>query len=199
MAEFKISYSKTKIHEGGYVNHSSDRGQETFRGISRKFHPLWSGWTIVNEAVSKVPVYPNNTLKWKTINAMLKDNTQLNQLVEDFYRNEFWNRIRGEAIVSQQLADVVFDTAVWSGVKVSSKHLQRALNMLNSKQLLWGDVTVDGVIGQKTLYTVLECSRKGFMPILIKVIYVIQGALIVDILENDKSQEDFAIGWFDRV
>ena len=199
MADFKISYSKTRVHEGGYSNHSTDRGKETYKGISRRYHPKWKGWVIVDEAVSKVPAYPNNSLKWKTINAILKANTELAQLVEDFYKNEVWNKVRCEAIESQALADVVFDTAVWSGVSASGEHLQRALNMLNSKELLWDDIIVDGVIGQKTLYSIVECSKKGLIDILTKVVYIIQGALIVDILENDKSQEDFAIGWFNRV
>ena len=47
MAEFKKAYDKTMGHEGGYVHDPDDAGGETYKGISRRYHPGWEGWKVV--------------------------------------------------------------------------------------------------------------------------------------------------------
>ncbi|HBF18469.1 MAG TPA: hypothetical protein DDW81_00145 [Cryomorphaceae bacterium] len=49
MADFEWAYRHTSNKEGGYVNDPSDYGRETYRGISRRWHPYWEGWKIVDE------------------------------------------------------------------------------------------------------------------------------------------------------
>ena len=48
MAKFSISLQKTLAHEGFYSNDPDDLGKETYKGISRIFHPKWNGWTIID-------------------------------------------------------------------------------------------------------------------------------------------------------
>ena len=41
---FKEIIEKTLKNEGGYVNHASDKGGETDKGIARKVWSQWTGW-----------------------------------------------------------------------------------------------------------------------------------------------------------
>jgi lysozyme family protein len=62
--------------EGGYVNDPADRGAETYKGISRKFHPNWPGWGVVDK---------HKPLK---TNQFIND-PELDKCVEDFYETSF--------------------------------------------------------------------------------------------------------------
>ena len=48
MANFIKSYEITCKHEGGYSFDPDDAGGETYKGISRRFNPQWSGWKIID-------------------------------------------------------------------------------------------------------------------------------------------------------
>ena len=47
---FKKALEHTLKREGCYANHGKDRGKETYKGISRKYHPKWPGWELIDEA-----------------------------------------------------------------------------------------------------------------------------------------------------
>lgn len=118
MANFKIAISKVLMHEGGYVNDPTDNGGETYRGISRKFHPGWVGWSLV-DAAKKEDHFPNN----------LKANLVLHGLVMAFYKSKFWDMICGDSIKSQTIADLLVDTAVLEGISAGVKHAQGIVGM----------------------------------------------------------------------
>lgn len=104
MADFQAAYDILKPNEGGYRNASYDLGGETYRGISRKYWPSWSGWAWIDSykaahgALSTGTVFPD-----------------LESAVMDFYRTNFWNKVQGSQILNQQLANAVFDFCVQSG------------------------------------------------------------------------------------
>lgn len=126
MAEFKHSYLRTAKWEGGYVNHKSDAGKETYCGISRKFHPSWGGWAIVD---SYKPIKTGAKIK----------NTDLENAVRLFYYHGFWQPIKGDLIEHQDIADFVYDWHVNSG-EGGIKAIQRALGLKD-----------DGKVGNITL------------------------------------------------
>ena len=35
-------------HEGGYVFDPDDSGGETYKGVARKFHSKWEGWSKID-------------------------------------------------------------------------------------------------------------------------------------------------------
>ena len=47
-ASFKPAFDATMRNEGGYGNDPQDPGGETYRGIARKFHSKWEGWTTID-------------------------------------------------------------------------------------------------------------------------------------------------------
>ena len=97
-------------HEGGYVNDQFDPGGETKYGISKRAFP-----NIDIQAITK-------------------------QEAIRLYYEYYWVRVKGDQIISNELALQVFDMAVNAGPGVAIELLQK---MLNTK--------VDGIIGPKTL------------------------------------------------
>ena len=53
MANFNESFNITLGYEGGYSNDPDDAGGETYKGISRRYHPGWKGWALIDELKSK--------------------------------------------------------------------------------------------------------------------------------------------------
>ena len=65
----------------------------TYAGISRRSWPGWVGWGAV-DAGGPVP----------------------ESLVRDFYREQFWDAIEGDALRHQDVAEIIFDWSVNAGV-----------------------------------------------------------------------------------
>ena len=123
MANFYEAYNKTMKHEGGYSNDPVDFGGETYKGISRKYHPGWLGWKIV-DSYKRRPDFPNN----------MKEDDDLNGAAKDFYKEMYWDRHLGDSMPSQNIAEEMFDNAVNMGVSRAAKFLQTGLNVLNRKE-----------------------------------------------------------------
>ena len=69
MADFRESFNKVILAEGGYVNDPDDKGGETYLGISRVNHPYSVMWEII-DAIKK----EKGT---KNINVILKKDERL--------------------------------------------------------------------------------------------------------------------------
>lgn len=139
---FTEAFAKTMGHEGGYAHDPHDPGGETYRGISRAYHPSWSGWEIID--------------KWKAggISSDERD-IYLRDPVLHFYKQMYWDRFQGDKVapVSPNVAVELFDTAVNMGVTRAVEFLQTALNMQNSGGATYPDISVDGRIGPSTIST----------------------------------------------
>lgn len=104
MADFQAAYNVLAQNEDGYANVSGDVGGETYRGISRVYHPDWSGWAWIdnykasNGSISRGTIFP-----------------QLEGAVQEFVRNNYWIPIDGDEIQNQQIANMVLDFDYQSG------------------------------------------------------------------------------------
>lgn len=145
MADFNKAIEHTLRWEGGYSNIEQDRGAETYCGISRKFHPNWDGWEIIDQSeLEQGDILP-----------------ELNESVYSFYRFNYWDKYRVNEICNDKVAGFVFDWIVNSG-KYGRTGLQKPLG-----------VYVDGIIGDKTikaannydgsLFDVLKVARIAFV------------------------------------
>lgn len=164
MAEFEPAFEKMILNEGGYSLHTvkADRGGMTYAGISRNFHPYWPGWRLIDED---------------------PDNPVLTEMVREFYRENFWNRIHGDEIKSQAIAQSVFDFAVNAGIKTAVKLAQIIVK-----------ATPDGIMGPKTLEALNAKDEK---------VFVLSYALMkitryAGICNRDRSQTKFLLGWVNR-
>lgn len=185
MADFLKAYAITNAHEGGYINDKADRGGETYKGVARNFHPSWPGWKIV-DATKREKQFPQN----------LERLPELQKMVESFYRETFWNALRGDEIQNQHIANELFDTAVNMGTGVAVRMVQEALNLSNRDQKDYPDIPVDGVMGKKTVFFINNHTNP---ELLLKALNVFQGHRYIEICRKDSGQERFFIGWFKRV
>jgi lysozyme family protein len=165
MANFNDAYENMIRNEGGYKLHrvKGDRGGQTYAGIARYFHPNWQGWEYIDK---------NNM-----------DDQNLTGLVRDFYRMNFWNKIKGDRIESQPVAQTLFDFAVNAGCPTAVKLAQLVLNE-----------TPDGIAGPKTLGKLnqIEGEKFNLQYTLAKV------ARYAQIVNRDRSQQKFLLGWINR-
>lgn len=93
MADFEQAFQRLMRDEGVVLTDTpNDKGGLTFCGISRKFHPKWSGWRDID--VGSTPSI---------------------DLVRSFYRETFWEPIRAQDMIHQRVAEVVFSQFVNMG------------------------------------------------------------------------------------
>lgn len=191
MSHFKKAYTRTLQIEGFYSNNPFDPGGETFLGISRYWHPSWSGWNMVDKyGAGNLPEF------------ILAD---LFDLAESFYRVNFWDTIQGEKLssMSPAIAEKIFDTAVNLSVTDSIRFLQDAMNLLNSNTKLYPDIMVDGRIGKITVGTLKNylITRPGSPEKnerrLLNVFSFLQGNHYINEMRKYPEKEIFR-GWFDR-
>lgn len=124
MADFKKAWEITSRNEGGYVNNSKDRGGETYRGVSIVHWPDWEGWPVVHTAIQELRI--ESTLDagkeiWLGITEILSGNENLDALVQEFYKKNFWDVLDLDRESEQRLANDSFDTAVNMGVGEAKK------------------------------------------------------------------------------
>jgi len=163
MADFNPAFEKMLKDEGGFqlTDIPGDRGGQTYAGIARKPNPGWAGWQFIDR----------------------KDFGSATPLVREFYKSNFWDRVRGDDITNQAIAETIFNFAVNTGVGVASK----------LAQLIVG-TTPDGAIGAKTLERLNICTAEKFLPAytLAKI------QRYVNICMKDRSQSKFLLGWTRR-
>ena len=193
--DFQISFNNAMQVEGFISNNKSDHGGFTYKGISRTNHPDWPGWKIIDASVTAGTASGSTAA---SVNSKLKNNDQLNQLVEEFYRSEFWNKIQADLLPTQLIADELFESSINLGVPAASEILQRSINLLNRNSKLYPDILVDGIIGTQTLAALNKSIAANGEKLLFNLLNFYQAKRYIEIMEKDHTQEIF-IGWFSRI
>ena len=155
MADFDPAVAKTLIREGGarLTDNPDDHGGATKYGISQRAYP----------------------------------NVDIRNLTEDqakaIYKRDYWDRVAGDAVKSQVVAENIFDTAVNMGVTTATKLVQMTL-----------EVNVDGKFGPGTVKAVNAVDEKEFLAefTLAKV------ARYAALCNRDRAQSRFLLGWINR-
>ncbi len=186
-ASFSVAYGLTRAEEQGYANHKHDTGGETYGGISRKNWPNWFGWKLIDEYKIDYPA---------GFESYLDSDEGLQEFVKRFYQAEFWWSNRLGELKDQSIANEIFDTGVNQGLRVAAKHLQNALNLLNRNQRDYRDLIVDGRIGKITL-RVVNNHRSPYG--ILKTLNGLQFEIYHHIAKNNPVQEEFFLGWLNRV
>jgi lysozyme family protein len=165
MSDFQKALEKTLKNEGGYTleNVAGDKGGQTYAGIARNIFPHWDGWGLID--------------KGDTSSDALK------QEVSDFYKTQFWNPIRGDEIIKDEIAFSVFDFAVNAGIKTAVRAAQVAIGE-----------TPDGSIGMSTLAALNTADPKEF-----NVLFALAKiARYAQICNKNRDQSKFLLGWINR-
>jgi len=125
MADFSKAFPIILKNEGEYVNDPKDSGGETYRGISRRWFPNWGGWKIID-------IYKKDK---KLNNKNLSENKELVNLVFSFYKKEFWDKIWGDKINNQKVANLLLDSSVNIGIANAIKMSQKSFALLESGKM----------------------------------------------------------------
>lgn len=143
---FNKAFNKTMVHEGGYANVSGDNGGETYMGIARKFHPNWSGWIIVDmeKRIRNGKLPRNYFIK----------NSELDNLVREFYFKKFWQRAWLDHVNDEALQEIIFDFYVNSGATAIRKVQQVLVYQFNKK------IRIDGTMGGNTVTAINDSEAK---------------------------------------
>ena len=165
MAQFDPIFERMIHDEGGYVLHEveGDTGGMTYAGIARNKNPQWPGWVLIDRK---------------------EFGGSLTAMVRDFYRNEFWNRMRGDEINNQDVANTIFNFGVNAGIGLAIKLAQLVVG-----------ATPDGGIGPKTiekLNQIADGQRFKETYALAKI------ARYAEICNKDRTQSKFLLGWVNR-
>lgn len=103
MANFLIAYKLTAGIEAGWT---VDNGGQTYKGISRKGWPKWEGWQRI-DAIIRKSGRPKQ-------NQYFKD-PFLDSMILSFYKKNYWDKIEGDLVESQDIANIIYDFYVNSG------------------------------------------------------------------------------------
>lgn len=126
MAKFIIAYNNTGGHEGGWT---VDNGGQTYQGISRKAWPSWPGWPLIDGWIKK----RGNPRQGMHFNIPAIDN-----LVPAFYKKNYWDKISGDHIENQTIANFLYDFYVNSNsaiVQVNEALGGRSGSIINETSL----------------------------------------------------------------
>lgn len=162
MADFSVAFERMIANEGGYKLHtiSGDTGGQTYAGIARNANPNWEGWRNID--AGEVPD---------------------KAMVSLFYLSNYWKPVKGDEIVSQEIANSVFDFAVNAGTGMARRIAQIAIQ-----------VTPDGLFGPVTIAAINAINPE---------IFVLRYALAKiaryrDIVTKNRAQIKFMLGWINR-
>jgi lysozyme family protein len=163
MANFVLAFEQMIKDEGGYVLHeiSGDTGGSTYAGIARNKNPHWEGWSAVDK----------------------KDFASATPLVREFYRREFWDKMRGDEITSDEVASSIFNFGVNAGMGMAVKMAQIVVG-----------ATPDGGVGAKTIELLNQQNGADFR----KSYALAKVARYAEICNRNKTQSKFLLGWLNR-
>lgn len=149
MADIKKSIELLKQVEHSNRNEKllhKNKGEDglTFFGIYEKAHPTWKGWDIVKGYLKFTP-------EIEQCSRILAGVTDLNKLVCDFYKKEFWDKARLDEVKSQKIADEIFIFGVNASMKIAAIKAQFLV-----------DALPDGNIGDKSLALLNKYDENKF-------------------------------------
>lgn len=87
----------------------------------------------------------------KAVSKILYKDPVLQSMTAKFYKDNYWNKMRGDEINSQLIANEIFIFGVNAGMKLAIAAAQMVLG-----------VTADGKFGEQTLMDINSCDVKEF-------------------------------------
>jgi lysozyme family protein len=120
------------------------------------------------------------------------ENLTLEEAKAIYYR-DYWNPLRLDKIINNEIQEEVFDTGVNMGIEISARILQSAVNFLE----IGNPLAEDGQIGPKTLARVNFWCKKD-SEALHKVLNGLQFMRYFEIVKIP-NKEKFAWGWMKRI
>ena len=202
MCDFDELYDELISFEGYYVNDTSDKGGETYCGISRVYNHNWDGWTLIDNQKSYCKK------KGLELKDVLPSNVMLNAMVKNFYYETIFLKLKLDKIKNKDVVSELFDSVVNLG-RITIKWLQMILNSFNynrkTKKPFFTDLTVDGIMGSKTvsainiLFESEVFKNKKFGDVLFNYLNAFQAVRYVKIAQKYSQRKYNIGGWSTRI
>lgn len=148
--------------EGGFVDDPDDRGGATNKGVTLTTFRQYYGQSRTVDDLRNI-----TEEQWLHI-----------------FKCGYWDKMKGDDIDNQSVANILVDWAYNSGPKTPSKAVQRIVG-----------ATPDGIIGRKTLSSINSRNPEQLFS------YIKQERIDFynNICEKNPSQRKFLKGWMNRV
>jgi lysozyme family protein len=168
MADFSKALKVVLDHEGGgaFSDHPADRGGPTRWGVTKSTLAAWRGAPVTAQDVEGLSL----------------------EEASEIYRVRYWNPIRGEDIVAQDVATKCLDIAVNMGVTGGSHVIQLAVTWCGLP------LALDNKVGPVTLTSLNSIKPEELLLELrhaMRVLYLGLAAL-------HPEQQVFLKGWLNR-
>lgn len=186
---FESALKYTLQYEGGYANHPSDKGGETYKGIARNIWKTWSGWKYIDQVIPNK--FQPSRIEKQIIDKDLATIAELDNLIKDFYKINFWDKCKCD-LLPNKIDRKVFDIAVNMGSKTAIKLLQKTISKLGIT------IDIDGDFGPSSISALQHLLSLTSIDEIINKLCSIQLQRYKDIIENNPSQEVFREGWTRR-
>ena len=170
---YKLEFS----NENDVLERNATEDGWTFMGIYQGAFPQLDLWKVIRQ---KMQQYNGDM---KLVGSMLYNNATVREMVQAFYKKEFWDKARLDEVVSQQIANEIFVAGVNMGMKKAVMLAQKLVG-----------VPADGVMGPKTLAAINKYDDAAFDEM-----YDILETDHYDmIIANNPSKRIYAKGWKNR-
>lgn len=163
MAKFDLFLNKLLRIEGGYSNHKNDRGGCTNKGVTLSTYKAFFGSGLNCDDLKKIT----------------------DKEVTKIYKEGYWDPCYGDKIACSQVAYLLVDWAVNSGVKTAVKGIQELVG-----------ARVDGIMGTQTI----NCINSYYDPKeLFEMLKDARVKYYHDFVKRNPSQKTFLTGWMNRL
>lgn len=169
MADFSKFFPKLMLAEGGskFTDRPTDHGGATKFGITFK---TWLACGYDKDH--------NGIINVNDLHAINE------QDAEAIAKKIYWDKVDGDQIPAQPIAEFLCDWAYNSGAGTAVKQLQHSLG-----------VTADGIMGQHTLNALLAANQQA----LFNQLKAARLKFVAGIVANDHTQEVYLNGWVKRI
>jgi lysozyme family protein len=156
MASFDPAIALVFANEGGFNKNLGDGEGMTYRGLTVKSDPDYSGWSFINNYIANNG-YPAEEYVFP----------ELEQQTKDYYQNKYWVLAQGDNINNQDMANFVFSFFVNSGR--AAQEVNIAINKAEGGKVVseTNKLTSDGVnylnSDNDTIYPVLYQTREDYL------------------------------------
>jgi lysozyme family protein len=156
MANFDQAINIVFRNEGGFNKDLGDGEGMTYRGLTKRSDPSWSGWSYIDNYIAtkgrpkEEYVFP-----------------ELEQSVKDFYQGKYWGMAHGNELTNQDMADFVLSFFVSSGR--AGVEINQAINKALGKKVVpvTNKLSTDSVnylnANTATIYPVLYQQREDYL------------------------------------
>lgn len=176
MADFEKAVEKLFIKEGYKSDDKDDSGGLTIWGIASLYFPY--------EVKVMASMQPEEAKEY----------------VKDIYKSHYWDKLKGDEIQSQEIAEMLFDMSVNAGVVNTITMMQKTINgiMKRIHNTIIGNLSEDGILGDKTLESI-NWFRDKYDNAIKNAFIAKRVQYYMGIVDMYPKNAKYLLGWLNRV